>query len=113
MREMHWHPNADEWQYYIAGSGRMAIFAAGENIQTKDFHAGDVGYVPRSMGHYIENTGNTDLVFLEAFRSSYYASISFAQWLSHLPPELVKAHFNFSDETLKSFPKDNTTVVGS
>ena len=23
MREMHWHPNADEWQYYIAGSGRM------------------------------------------------------------------------------------------
>ena len=22
MRELHWHPNADEWQYYIAGKGR-------------------------------------------------------------------------------------------
>jgi len=20
MREIHWHPNADEWQFYIAGS---------------------------------------------------------------------------------------------
>jgi oxalate decarboxylase len=113
MREMHWHPNADEWQYYLAGSGRMAVFAAGENVRTKDFHAGDVGYVPRSMGHYIENTGNDDLVFLEVFRSSYYSSISFAQWLSHLPPELVKAHFNFSDETLKALPRNENTVIGS
>jgi oxalate decarboxylase len=112
MREMHWHPNADEWQYYISGSGRMAIFAGGENIQTKDFHPGDVGYIPRSMGHFIENTGNSDLVFLEMFRSSYYSSISFTQWLSHLPPELVKAHFNLSDATLKALPKTNTTLMG-
>ena len=50
MRELHWHPNADEWQYYIVGSGRMGIFAAGNKIHTKDFHAGDVGYVPRVDG---------------------------------------------------------------
>src|SRR5262249_357296 len=23
LRELHWHPNADEWQYYIQGRGRM------------------------------------------------------------------------------------------
>jgi oxalate decarboxylase len=112
LREMHWHPNADEWQYYIAGQGRMGVFAAGVNIRTKDFHAGDVGYVPRAFGHYIENTGNSDLVFLEVFNSSYYSSISFAQWLSHVPPELVKAHFNFSDQTLAALPKEEQTVVG-
>src|SRR5262249_53004717 len=27
MRELHWHPNADEWQYYIGGQGRMTVFA--------------------------------------------------------------------------------------
>ncbi len=112
MREMHWHPNADEWQYYISGDARMGVFASGDNIRTKDFHAGDVGYVPRSMGHYIENTGTTDLVFLEVFRSSYYSSISFSQWLSHLPPQLVQAHFNFSSETLAALPRDKLTVVG-
>jgi oxalate decarboxylase len=112
MREMHWHPNADEWQYYIAGDARMGVFASGDNIRTKDFHAGAVGYVPRGMGHYIENTGKTDLVFLEVFRSSYYSSISFSQWLAHLPPELVKAHFGFTDATLDAFPKNQEIVVG-
>ncbi len=29
-----------------------------------------------------------------------------------LPPELVKAHFRFSDATLNAFPKDKLTVVG-
>ena len=90
----------------------MGVFASGDNIRTKDFHAGDVGYIPRSFGHYIENTGNTDLEFLEVFRSSYYASISFSQWLSHSPGELVQAHFGFSDATLNAFPKDKLTVVG-
>jgi oxalate decarboxylase len=111
MRELHWHPNADEWQYWIAGTGRMGVFAAGNKVHTKDFHAGDVGYVPRSLGHYVENTGNTDLIFLEVFRSSYYASISFAQWLAHLPPELVQAHFNFSSDTMKSMSKGDARVV--
>jgi len=113
MRELHWHPNADEWQYYIAGKGRMGVFSGAENVRTKDFQAGDVGYIPRSMGHYIENTGNTDLVFLEVFNSSYYSSISFAQWLSHLPPELVKAHFNFSDGTIAALSKQDAKVVGT
>jgi oxalate decarboxylase len=54
MRELHWHPNADEWQYYIAGQARMTVFASGGAAQTFDYQAGDVGYVPRSMPHYLE-----------------------------------------------------------
>ena len=27
MRELHWHPNTDEWQYYIEGKARMGVFA--------------------------------------------------------------------------------------
>ena len=29
LREMHWHPNADEWQYWIKGNGRMTVFDSG------------------------------------------------------------------------------------
>jgi len=29
LREMHWHPNADEWQYYIAGQAAMTVFNTG------------------------------------------------------------------------------------
>src|ERR1700731_1027679 len=26
LRELHWHPNASEWQFWIAGKGRMTVF---------------------------------------------------------------------------------------
>jgi oxalate decarboxylase len=76
MREIHWHPNADEWQYYISGSGRMTVFASQDSSRTFDFRAGDVGYVPKSMSHYIENTGDLPLKFLELFRSSRFQDVS-------------------------------------
>ena len=63
MRELHWHPNADEWQYYISGQARMTVFASNRSAQTFDYQAGDVGYVPRAQPHYVENTGKTTLRF--------------------------------------------------
>src|SRR6202165_5283343 len=36
MRELHWHPNADEWQYYIAGKGRMTVVSTGNRARTLD-----------------------------------------------------------------------------
>jgi oxalate decarboxylase/phosphoglucose isomerase-like protein (cupin superfamily) len=70
MRELHWHPNADEWQYYISGKARMTVVGTGERARTMDFEAGDVGYIEKTLPHYIENTGDTDCKFLELFRSS-------------------------------------------
>lgn len=111
MRELHWHPNADEWQYYIAGKGRMTVVATGNKARTMDFQAGDVGYVDKSLLHYIENTGDTDLVFLEMFKSSYYQDLSLSEWLTHTPPELVMAHLNIDKATLEAIPKTEGVVV--
>jgi hypothetical protein len=38
MRELHWHPNTDEWQYYIEGA-RMGVFGASGQARTFDFRA--------------------------------------------------------------------------
>jgi oxalate decarboxylase len=94
MRELHWHPNGDEWQYYICGQGRMTVFASSGKARTFNYQAGDVGYVPFAMGHYIENTGEETLTFLEMFRSNRFADVSLSQWLALTPPELVQAHLN-------------------
>jgi oxalate decarboxylase len=51
------------------------------------------------MGHYILNTGEHPLRFLEMFRSSRYADISLNQWLALTPPELVQAHLNLDQST--------------
>ncbi|MEJ0091659.1 MAG: oxalate decarboxylase family bicupin [Limisphaerales bacterium] len=112
MRELHWHPNVDEWQYYISGQARMTVFASENNARTFDFQAGDVGAVPFPMGHYIENTGTTTLRFLEIFRSDYFADVSLAQWLKFTPHELVKAHLNIDESVLAKIPARKTPLVG-
>jgi len=111
MRELHWHPNADEWQYYIEGQGRMGVFGAVGTARTFDFTAGDVGFVPFAMGHYIENTGTTPLRFLEMFKSDRYADISLDQWLALTPPELVQGHLNLDKAVMDALRKDKTPVV--
>ena len=111
MRELHWHPNTDEWQYYIEGQARMGVFAASGQARTFDFQAGDVGYVPFAMGHYIENTGTVPLRFLEMFKSSYYADVSLDQWLALAPPELVAAHLNLDQQFMDALRRQKAPVV--
>ena len=111
MRELHWHPNTDEWQYYLSGQGRMTVFASGGKARTFDYQAGDVGYVPFAMGHYVENTGEETLTFLEMFRSDHFADVSLSQWMGVLPPELVKAHLNLDDAVIAALPRTKPIAV--
>jgi oxalate decarboxylase family bicupin protein len=110
VREMHWHPNADEWQYYIKGKGRMTVFNTGPNALTMDFNAGDIGYVKKNLGHYIENVGDTDLQFIGVFRAPRYQEISLSNWLTHTPPALVAQHLNIDEATIAKWP-DNAPGV--
>jgi oxalate decarboxylase len=111
MRELHWHPNNDEWQYYIEGSGRMTVFASEGKARTFDYQAGDVGYVPFAMGHYVENTGDTPLRFLEMFKSPRFADVSLNQWMALTPPELVQTHLNLTPTVMAALHKQKRPVV--
>jgi len=111
IRELHWHPNADEWQYFISGKGRMTVFATGGRARTTDFQAGDVGYIQKTLPHYIQNTGDTDLKFLEMFKSNVYQDLSLSEWLTHTPPELVLAHLGIDKATLDAIPRDNIALM--
>ncbi|KAJ7082938.1 oxalate decarboxylase [Mycena belliarum] len=112
IRELHWHPTMDEWSFFLEGQGRVTIFASQGNARTFNYQAGDIGFVPTAMGHYVENTGNTTLKYLEIFNADRFQDISLNQWLALTPPELVKAHLQLSDETIASLSKTKNTVVG-
>jgi oxalate decarboxylase len=111
LRELHWHPNEDEWQYYVKGTGRMTVFAAGGHARTMDFHEGDVGYIERSMPHYIENLGDTDLVFLEVFPTPEYQDISLGEWLAHTPSRLVDQHIGTGEDFLRKIARKETVIT--
>jgi oxalate decarboxylase len=110
MREIHWHPT-DEWQYYISGRGRMTVFASSGKARTFDYQAGDVGYVPFAMAHYVQNLGDEPLRFLEMFRSPRFMDVSLNQWMALTPPELVQAHLNLDQQTMAALRKDKPIIV--
>jgi oxalate decarboxylase len=111
MRELHWHANGDEWQYYLSGEGRMTVFSSTGTANTFDYQAGDVGYVPVYMPHYVENTGTKPLRFLELFRSDRFEDISLAQWLALTPHELVRAHLKIDESVLAKIPNYEQLIV--
>jgi oxalate decarboxylase len=110
MRELHWHPNAAEWQFYIRGSARMTVFGSHGRSRTDDFAPGDVGYVPQGYGHYVENTGNEDLEMVLAFNNGTYQSVSLSAWIANNPALLLGTNFRVPENTFAGFPKGEVTM---
>jgi oxalate decarboxylase len=104
IREMHWHPNASEWQYWIKGSGRMTVFASSGKARTMNFNPSDVGYVPAVAGHYIENTGTEEIVLLAMFRTPEFKEMSLNRWIRRLPRQLVEDHLHLTEAELARMP---------
>jgi oxalate decarboxylase len=111
LRELHWHPNSDEMQYYIAGESRMTVYASGATAGTFDYQPGDVGYVPKSMPHYIQNTGKTLLRFLEVWKTNRFSDVSLRQWLAFTPFEIVQANLKIDKSVLKDIPTRKTPLL--
>jgi oxalate decarboxylase len=111
IRELHWHPNASEWQFWLSGKGRMTIVMPEGRARTMDFKANDVGFVPAVAGHYIENTGKTDVVFLEMFKANQFIDFSLNNWIRRMPPEMATSHLNLDETALAKIPSEKEDIM--
>src|SRR5262249_12631487 len=102
LREPHWHPNTNEWQYVIAGSARTSLFLSKGRAVTLELGAGHVAYIPRGCGHCTENVGTTQLELVAVFDGGTYESIEMKSWMKSNTPELLAADFHQSPDTMKS-----------
>ena len=96
IRELHWHPNADEWQYVMSGSGNLSIFGSHGRVKTMPYSKGMVAFIKQGYGHYIENTGTETLKLIVLFNSPIYQQLSLNDWLNSNPPQLVADHFGIT-----------------
>ncbi len=111
IRELHWHPNADEWQYLISGQMRMTVFASKGRAETVEMKPGDVGYVPMGYGHYLENIGTTPLKVLLAFNEGDYQDISLTGWIAANPRLLLSTNLGLSEVALEKLPKQKVFIT--
>ncbi|QDU26169.1 Oxalate decarboxylase OxdD [Anatilimnocola aggregata] len=49
LRELHWHPTADEWHYVITGNISVTMFGSHGRYRTETLEQGDVGYIPQRL----------------------------------------------------------------
>jgi oxalate decarboxylase len=111
LRELHWHPNASEWSFFLQGSGRMTVFNSSEQARTMDFNANDVGFVPAVAGHYVENTGTEDLVFLEMFVAPEFVDFSLNSWIRNLPKTIAMDHLGLNSDEIDQIPAEKEVIL--
>jgi oxalate decarboxylase len=111
LRELHWHPNANEWLYLISGKMRMGLFGSHGRYRIEEFSPGDAGYVPQGFGHYIENIGDTSCRILVAFDKGEYEEISLSTWLAANPVKMVADNFKVPDALVEKLPDHRVFIA--
>lgn len=112
LREMHWHPNSNEWGYLLNGKIRVTLFAADAGSLTKVIGPGQVFYIPMGCGHYIENTGADEAEILLVFDNGVYQEISISEWIADTPPDVASIVFGVPEKVIKQFPKEEVFISG-
>ena len=105
LRELHWHPNADEWQYVIDGEFSVSLFGSHGRYRIETLAKGDVAYIPQGYGHSIENTGSKAGRVLIGLNTGNYQAIDLSQWIASNPSYLLADHFGKPPAVFEKFPK--------
>ena len=111
LRELHWHPNADEWQYYTKGRARVGIFGAHGRVKMEEFGRGDVCFIPQGFGHWVEQIGSEPTQLVILFNNPHYEEISLSQWLASNPARLLEDNFGVTAEMIDKLPKAALGIV--
>lgn len=111
LRTLHWHPNADEWQYVIEGEVSVTLFGSHGRYRTERLDKGDVGYIPQGYGHSIENIGDRIARILIGFNAGIYQTIDLSQWIAANPKDVLATNFGQPAEVFGKFPDRDVFIA--
>ena len=103
---------AEEWLYFVSGDARATAFVGGAAARTFDFTAGDTAVFPDNAGHYIENRSNdTQLRWIEIYKSDRVVDISLTQWLALTPAPIVASVLKIPESVVKGLKKEKQLII--
>ena len=111
LRELHWHPNADEWQYYISGRSRVTVFGAHGRSRTEEFGPGQIAFIQQGFGHYVEQVGSEPTQFFALFNSPVFEEISISKWLAGNPASLIADNFLIGADEVARLPRKTLGIL--
>src|SRR5262249_53079747 len=111
LRELHWHPNADEWQYVLEGKISMTMFGSHGRFRTEILEQGDVGYIPQGYGHSLENVSDGKSRVLIGFNSGIHAEIDLSEWIAGNPTDVLATNFSKPASLFDQFPRQDLFIT--
>jgi oxalate decarboxylase len=111
LRELHWHPTADEWQYVIDGDVSITMFGSHGRYRTETLAKGDVGYIPQGYGHSIENVADRPARVLIGFNNGVYETIDLSQWIAGNPTDVLATNFSKPGSLFEKFPVKDVFIA--
>lgn len=117
VRQLHWHPYADEWAYVVKGSFVVTVTGPGDDpwpSSVSRASAGSVWFFPKGWWHIILcETDECELIL--AFSSKQFIGqddLDFVQAMQTLPPAIAAATIGVSEQEystkiLPSIAKNN------
>jgi oxalate decarboxylase len=111
LRELHWHPTSDEWQYVIDGNISVTMFGSHGRFRTEELEKGDVAYIPQGYGHSIENLGDKTARILIGFNTGIYAAIDLSQWIAGNPLDVLATNFSKPVSQFEKFPRKDVFIA--
>jgi oxalate decarboxylase len=110
LRELHWHPHADEWQYVIEGQISVTMFGSHGRHRIETLDKGDVAYIPQGYGHSVENVGEKQCRVLIGFNNGVYETIDLSQWIAGNPLDVLATNFSKPTALFEKFPRQDVFI---
>lgn len=104
LREVHWHPNAAEIGYVLAGNGVMSILSTSGDNARFPITSGTSTFVPRGDAHAIENNGDVPLVILIGFSHELPEHLTLSESIPWFPTRVIEQTLGVEAGTLPLFP---------
>ena len=111
LRELHWHPTSDEWQYVIDGQVSVTLFGSHGRFRCETLNSGDVGYIPCGFGHSIENIGSSRCRVLIGFNTGHYEAIDLSQWIAGNPIEVLATNLGQPTSLVAKLPHERVFIA--
>ncbi|HEY7214435.1 MAG TPA: cupin domain-containing protein, partial [Thermoanaerobaculia bacterium] len=111
VRIPHWHPDAAEMDYVLAGTARIGLGFPDGEWQRFDVAAGAIAILPQGWFHYIQNAGSETLQMLVIFNNSSPNDIGISQGFQAIPQEALGITFGVPPERFDGFDLNVTYIA--
>jgi oxalate decarboxylase len=93
VREPHWHTNAAELNYCIAGNAKMTIYSPNARRDTFTINPGQLTFLPRGYWHDVENIGNEETKFIIVYNSERPQDLGISGSVGSMPAQVMDRTF--------------------